>query len=532
MAEVAVDERRLLKTLRWWDGFVIGLANPGFLLVGLWGSILALGGWVAAVLWTVSAIIGAIQAYIYAEPAAMFPDKPGGLSVYAREGWRRYFSLAGPIAVFGYWFAWSSVLAIYGSLIGYLLIGEFGGEGYFATTTWDPPAIVPLGWPQLIGVMCIVVCWAFNIRGMRPAVWLSYVVGALMMVPLVVIAVGGFLTGDFSNHQIDSNFVAANVEFYGDAPSGFNQFLMIMVWMYILGWSTYGSEAGATFAPEYKDTTNDTRKALLSVGLLQVVMACMLPIVVIGTIGYDTLLGDTTGVLWMVDVVNSIAGDAFGKFLVVCLCGGLLLSMNTATMDGSRALYALSEERMTIKQLGVLNHHHVPGRAMTFDMLLNIFLLLYFGNIYFILAAGNLGYMLSHVLALSAVLLLRKDRPNWPRPIRHAKPWMVGAGVFCIANLLFIVFGLWKLKYTGYGFDYLSPEYAAYLAGEGPVPSPTAKITEIIVVGVGVLVAGILGYVVAQRQHGRPFRFKEPSDEQPSQEAIDAAAAVAAARAR
>ena len=88
--------------------------------------------------------------------------------------------------------------------------------------------------------------------------------------------------------------------------------------------------------------------------------------------------------------------------------------MNTATMDGSRALYALSEEKMTIKQLGVLNKHYVPGRAMIVDMLLNIFLLLYFQNIFFILAAGNLGYMLSHVLALSGVLLLRKDRPNWP----------------------------------------------------------------------------------------------------------------------
>ena len=143
MAEVAVDERRLLKTIRWWDGFVIGLANPGFLLIGLWGSIIALGGQVAIILWIISACIGALQAYIYCEPAAMFPDKPGGLSVYAREGWRKHFSFAGPIAVFGYWFAWSSVLAIYGSLIGYLLIAEFAGDGYFATTTWSPPIIQP-----------------------------------------------------------------------------------------------------------------------------------------------------------------------------------------------------------------------------------------------------------------------------------------------------------------------------------------------------------------------------------------------------
>ena len=134
MAEVAVDERRLLKTMRWWDGVVIGMANPGFLLVGLAFSILAMGGIPATIVWIVSAVIGALQAYVYAEPAAMFPDKPGGLSVYAREGWRKYFSLAGPIAVFGYWFAWSSVLAIYGVFVGLLLVTEFGGEGYFATT--------------------------------------------------------------------------------------------------------------------------------------------------------------------------------------------------------------------------------------------------------------------------------------------------------------------------------------------------------------------------------------------------------------
>ena len=125
MAAVAVDQRRLLKTMRWWDGFVIGLANPGFLLVGLGFSINALGGKVAAILWVVSALIGALQAYIYSEPAAMFPDKPGGLSVYAREGWRKHFSLAGPIAVFGYWFAWSSVLAVDGGFSGLLITGEF-----------------------------------------------------------------------------------------------------------------------------------------------------------------------------------------------------------------------------------------------------------------------------------------------------------------------------------------------------------------------------------------------------------------------
>jgi amino acid transporter len=519
MAEVAVDERRLLKTLRWWDGVVIGMANPGFLLVGLAFSILAMGGIPATIVWAVSAIIGALQAYVYAEPAAMFPDKPGGLSVYAREGWRKYFSLAGPIAVFGYWFAWSSVLAIYGVFVGLLLVTEFGGEGYFATTQFDAPVVTqPITWPVIIGVMCILLCYMFNVRGMRPAVWFSYVVGALMILPVGAIAIGAFLTGDFSNHQINSNLLGDTPPVYGDPGSGFYQFALVMVWLYIIGWSTYGPEAAATFAPEYKDTTNDTRKALAVTGAINVVCAILLPIAVLGTIGYDGILNDAFGVPYLVEVLHAIAGNGFGTFLTVCLCGGLLLSMNTATMDGSRALYALSEEKMTIKQLGVLNRHHVPARAMTVDMLLNIFLVLYFGNIFFILAAGNAGYMFSHVLALSGVLLLRKDRPNWPRPIRLGKPWMVGAGVFCIANLLFIIFGLIWMDYTGYLWN-------------ADFTDPWAKLPEMIGVAAGSLLVGVLGYVIAQRQHGRPFRWREPSDEQPSQEAIEAAA-VAGARAR
>ena len=105
---------------------------------------------------------------------------------------------------------------------------------------------------------------------------------------------------------------------------------------------------------------------------------------------------------------------------------------------------------------------------------------------------------------------------------------MVAAGLFCFANLMFIVFGLYGLKYTGYGFDYLSDEYAAFLAGEGPTPSPTARVPEIVAVGLGVLVAGVLGYIIAQRQWGKPVHWTDPSDEQPTQEAIDGAAAVAA----
>ena len=96
---------------------------------------------------------------------------------------------------------------------------------------------------------------------------------------------------------------------------------------------------------------------------------------------------------------------------------------------------------------------------------------------------------------------------------------MVAAGFFAIANLLFIIFGLAFMDYTGYLWN-------------ADFTDAWAKLPEMIGVAVGSLAAGVIGYIVAQRQHGRPFRWREPSDELPSQEAIDSAAAVAAAKAR
>ena len=63
-AGAVIEERELLKALRWYDGFVIALANPGFLIGSLGYSIGALGGWAAMFLWTVSMTIGVLSNWI------------------------------------------------------------------------------------------------------------------------------------------------------------------------------------------------------------------------------------------------------------------------------------------------------------------------------------------------------------------------------------------------------------------------------------------------------------------------------------
>src|SRR5215217_3984843 len=172
MASAEVEERQLLKAMTWWDGFVIALANPGFLIAALGASIGVLGTTGAFVLWTISVLIGALQNNVYAEMATMFPQKAGGISLYAHEAWRRYLSLIGPVATFGYWFAWSSVLAIFGLVIGSLIQAQWfpGSEWTFSTGLASD-----LGLGHVIGGVLVVAIGMLNAFGIRPALWLSYV---------------------------------------------------------------------------------------------------------------------------------------------------------------------------------------------------------------------------------------------------------------------------------------------------------------------------------------------------------------------
>ena len=108
---------------------------------------------------------------------------------------------------------------------------------------------------------------------------------------------------------------------------------------------------------------------------------------------------------------------------------------------------------MTVKQLGTLNRFHVPGNAMTVDMVINILFVLFIGNIFGVLAASNLGYVLAHMFALSGFVILRRTRPDWPRPIRLGAIWTPIAAILAVwCGILTVVgFGWMQVAAGGYG---------------------------------------------------------------------------------
>src|SRR3954454_18961801 len=445
MATAAVEERELLKTISWFDGFVVALANPSFLITGLGASVLGLGGWGAVILWTTSVVIGALHNYVYSELAAMFPKLSGGIAIYAHEAWKKYLSFVGPVAAFGYWIGWSVVLSATGVVVGFLVQAQFYTSSATHHSAWNHAGHflgIPLyfSFPIALTIVIIAVIWTFNVIGMRPAVWVGYVTGALLLIPLAVIMFLPYITGDWHSSNLHSN-----VNWHSLTAD--NGIKLVIVWLYVMCWSSYGMECCATFAPEYHDTERDTAKALRVAAIFGVIVYGLLPLGAVGTFGDQNITLDNYLGSFYADTFHDILGTGTGVAIIL-LCAGIVLAMNTATADGSRALYGISQDGMTIRWLGKLNGRHVPGHAMTLDAVLNILLLLTFasdatGSLK-ILIFSNLGYVLCHVFAMSGFLLLRKDRPNWPRPIRVARPWFYLGFLLAAFDALLVIWGGWN----------------------------------------------------------------------------------------
>ena len=127
---------------------------------------------------------------------------------------------------------------------------------------------------------------------------------------------------------------------------------------------------------------------------------------------------------------------------------------------------------------------------MTMDVILNLFLISYFGYPLDILAAGNLGYMLAHVFALSGFLLLRKDRPELAAADQAGGGLGADRGAARRGEPAFVVVGgfIYADEY-GYGWDKTW-------------------------IGLGVLAVGLLLYMwrkVVEDRTSVPFREETPT---------------------
>ncbi|MFF5363784.1 APC family permease [Streptomyces scabiei] len=465
----AEQPQKLRNTLNWRDGLALSIVCVNGLFVSLGYAVGILGAWTAILIWVAATCVGLLQNQLFAELAAMFPDKSGGVARYAIEGWKRYFAPLGAIASFGYWIGWSLSIAVTASALGGIVQTQ-----WFTGSTGTVRFLGNhLGLSHVFAIAAIWLAWGVNYVGIRLATTINKITGVVVTIGLMMVAVLGVVRGQWHADGLG----------WGSGLT----FSTIVVWYYLTAWTTYGVEIGASFAPEYRNPVRDTAKVLRATSVFMLVAFVAIPLGVTGTIGEQKLAENP--IAYVTVAFDQLFGG-YGWIGTVVLVLSLWLAMISTTADGGRALYGLAQEGMTVRQLDHLNRWGVPGRSLTLDGIINTAHVVLLSTPVAILLASNLGYMTALTLAVGAFVLLRRDRPHWPRPIRRGRVWVPVAVAIFLLNLFVTVWGVTHPSDAGYGG-----------------PKETA-------IGVGILVLSVVLFAYRQVvQDKRPIRWRDRDDD-------------------
>ena len=95
----------------------------------------------------------------------------------------------------------------------------------------------------------------------------------------------------------------------------------------------------------------------------------------------------------------------------------LLLSVLNAIMGVARSLFQASEDRLLPRFFEHKNKHHVPDRAMVFNVVCSLLVAL-FGSPVRIYIFSNVGYIVAVAGSLYGYFILRQIRPEMMSPFR------------------------------------------------------------------------------------------------------------------
>ena len=447
----AAEAFGLARSLTWWDGFSIALGVPVLLIFSV-GSIVVLDGTLSPLIWVVSVTIGFLQAFLFAEMAGLFPHKSGGHSLYGSEAWRRRNRFVPPMNVWGNWFAWSPVLAISA-----LLIGSYAQAQWLPGVDWKlsfGPFSITIA--TVIGAGALLAIFWINHFSIKDSARIQQVLGVISIVPLALLIIVPIFQGKVHFDNL-TPFAPPNGHWLS-----WGTFEAVAAGLFVAAWSAYAFETAICYTSEYRNPGRDAPRAIMAAGAINLVFYVLGPIVLLGVVGQQRISQDASVAF------APLARDVFGAgsdIVIGLLIVSLVLIINTAILGSARTLFQASIEGYTLRGLQKVSKRRVPTRAMAFDVVVNLFLML-LGTPIAILAASTVGYMLTNVFDLVGAWMLRHDTRNVGAPYRAPTPFMRLAVVFAGINMVLLFVGGpswgWGPMALGWGIVLLAVPFYFY----------------------------------------------------------------------
>jgi amino acid transporter len=428
----------LSKDTNWWGAFVVGLAGT-ILVTGVTPAVLAPLGAAAIPNFVFWALTGWLLCLFLAELAAMLPDRTGGAPAYAYYAFKdrlpRTSGHLNGVTVWMYWLGWMPVMAVNMILTAAYVPALFGftPTGFWANTIKLFSVDVSY-FTIILGAVLSVLLLIVSNRGIRFGTGAATVLGILSMVPLTIIAVAPFLTGDVHGANVwPPNLPDGSGFFTGHA------FFLFLQFSALYTWNAIAMEAAGCYIGECKNPDRDAPIAMNLSGGYGTFIYTFLPMAVLGVLGVTFIQNSLDPNVILVETAVRSIGSGVGKLVTAALVIALALSSLNAIMGCARSLYMMALDGQAPRIFGRVNRHNVPNVSMGLNTVLNI-LLIFVGAPGAIYVLSNVGYVGSFVPVLIGYYFLRRWRPEIHRPFKLPE-WMK----YVALGLAFLYFFVWAV---------------------------------------------------------------------------------------
>ncbi len=395
-------------------GMARELQHPGLLLLA----------------WFVTAIITVFGALSYGELAAAMPQA-GGQYVYLKEAYN-------PMVAFSY--GWTLFAVIQTGTIAAVGVAFAKFTGVFIPAISDTNYILELGkftisTQQVLAITSIVLLSLLNFRDVKTGAFVQNLftftkIGALAAMILLGLYAIFTRTEPLPEYQpTASPFDLTTIAFLG-------VFFSAMVG------SLFSSDAWNNITFTAGEVQNPQRNLPLSliIGTGTVSLIYILSnVIYVYNLPLESIQhapADRVATLLM----ESILGPSGAYFMAAMVMVSTFGCLNGIILAGARVYYAMAQDQLFFRPAARLNSNGVPANALTFQCIWACLLALS-GSYGELLDYVMFAVILFYILTIAGVFILRKKRPDMPRPYKAlGYPiipiiYLVLATAFCVSLL-------------------------------------------------------------------------------------------------
>ena len=341
----------------------------------------------AHLVWIVSGLLSLFGALTFAELAAMLPQA-GGQYVYLREAY-------GPLVSF--LCGWAFFLAVQSGSISTVAVG-------FARYLGDVIAISP-GEQKAAAAAAIVALTAINIRGVEKGGFVQSLLTGLKVAAMVALVILGYALG--RGHAGGSASLAA--------PSGagfvssFGVAMVAALWAYD-GWNNVTFAAGEVKRPE-----RNVPMALILGTSCVIALYLALNLVYYRVLRLPEIAGSPRVAA---DAAAKIFGHSGSHVVTFAIMMAMLGSVNGMVLAGARVYYAMARDGLFFRWCGRVHpRFRTPHLALALQAGWALCLVL-LGSYEQLFTYVIFAAWVFYALTAFAVIVLRRKRPDLPRPYR------------------------------------------------------------------------------------------------------------------